>query len=64
MGSTFRSKYRALNQFEQQALDTIKAKAEEMEALFQQSVAGGREQAIAMTKLEEAVMWITKGITK
>jgi hypothetical protein len=62
--STFRPEYRVLSEFEKDALRQIKAKAAELEALFAPLGVHGREGALALTKLEECVMWATKGITK
>ena len=61
--SRFRPKYRALTPEELALHNAIKEKASELEELFSR-VSSGREQSLAMTKLEEAVMWIVKGLTK
>ena len=60
--SRFRPRYRALQGGEKALHDAIKAKAATLEELFEMTPPG-REQAIAMTKLEEAVMWVIKGLT-
>ena len=60
--SRFRPIYRALSDDEKALHDEIKAKAEELEALFSR-VKGGRYSALALTALEQAVMWIVKGLT-
>lgn len=60
--SRFRPQYRALSDDEKALHDAIKAKAMELEALMEQ-VKPGRYPALAMTSLEEAVMWIIKGLT-
>jgi hypothetical protein len=70
--SRFRPKYRQLSPIEEQIHDAIKAKAEDLEATFTRaliaqelrSVSAGREIALALTKLEESVMWAVKGLTK
>lgn len=61
--SRFRPRYRALTEEEVLLHDRIKGGASMLEAMFEQ-VPDGREKSIAMTKLEEAVMWIVKGLTK
>lgn len=66
--SRFRPRYRALTEAEKALHDAIKEKAAELETLFNQVTAGnptaGREVALGMTKLEEAVIWAVKGLTK
>jgi len=70
--SRFRPKYRALSGPEVQLHDEIKSAAQIVEALFLRvdkvrAEAGHgpmpREGALALTKLEEAVMWSVKGLT-
>ena len=60
--SRFRPTYRALSDDEKALHDQIKEKAAQMEALFAQ-VKSGRYNSLAMTSLEEAVMWIVKELT-
>lgn len=60
--SRFRPIYRALADDEKALHDAIKAKAEELEALFAK-VKPGRYTSLALTALEEAVMWAIKGLT-
>lgn len=60
--SRFRPKYRALTDDEKALHDAIKAKAEELETLFDK-VKPGRYRALGFTALEEAVMWTVKGLT-
>lgn len=60
--SRFRPTYRALTPAEKTLHDAIKAKAEELEYLFGK-VPPGRYPALAMTALEESVMWAVKGLT-
>jgi hypothetical protein len=60
--SRFRPRYRALTPDEKALHDEIKAKAEELEALFGK-VEPGRYNALAVTSLEQAVMWVVKGLT-
>jgi hypothetical protein len=59
----FRPRYRALEDHELALHDAIKDKAAELEALFDQ-VKSGRYKALAVTSLEQSVMWIVKGLTE
>ena len=68
--SRFRPRYRVLTEDEKAMHDAIKAKAEELEALYCKvmprtgNIPGGlRYQALALTSLEESVMWIIKELT-
>lgn len=60
--SRFRPKYRALTDEEKALHDAIKAKATELEALFEQ-VKPGRYRSLGFTALEEGVMWAVKELT-
>lgn len=60
--SRFRPRYRALTVVEKDLHDAIKAKASELEALFEQ-VKPGRYRALGFTALEESVMWTVKELT-
>lgn len=60
--SRFRPRYRALTDDEKALHDKIKDKAAEMEALFA-IVKPGRYNALAITSLEQSVMWIVKELT-
>lgn len=60
--SRFRPAYRALTTDEKALHDELKAKAAELEALFER-VKPGRYWALAMTALEESVMWAVKELT-
>ena len=60
--SRFRPRYRALTPHEKELHDAIKAKAEELEKLFE-AVKLGRYRALSLTALEEAVMWNIKELT-
>lgn len=62
LSSRFRPRYRALTAEENTLCDAIKDKAQEMEALFG-TVKSGRYNALAMTSLEQSVMWIIKELT-
>lgn len=58
----FRPRYRALTDDEKGLHDAIKAKATELEFLFEQ-VKPGRYRSLGVTALEEAVMWTVKELT-
>lgn len=60
--SRFRPRYRALTEIEKKMHDAIKAKADELDALFSQ-VKPGRYNALAITALEQSIMWIVKELT-
>jgi hypothetical protein len=60
--SRFRPRYRALSDEEKALHDAIKDKASELEALFD-AVDDGRYKALAITSLEQSVMWIVKELT-
>jgi hypothetical protein len=60
--SRFRPTYRALTEEELALHNDIKAKAFEMEALYAR-VKPGRYNALAITALEQSVMWVVKELT-
>lgn len=60
--SRFRPTYRALTDDEKALHDALKTKAGELETLFDQ-VKNGRYKSLALTSLEESVMWIVKELT-
>lgn len=60
--SRFRPQYRALTEQEKALHDQIKTKAAEMETLYNQ-LHDSRYKSLAMTSLEESVMWIVKAVT-
>ena len=60
--SRFRPRYRGLTDAEKALHDEIKGKAAEMETLFA-LVKSGRYSALALTSLEQSVMWIVKELT-
>ena len=60
--SRFRPRYRALTPGEKELHDEIKAKAVELEALFER-IQPGRYRSLGLTALEEAVMWAIKELT-
>lgn len=60
--SRFRPRYRALSDDEKALHDALKSKAAELEELFEK-VKPGRYHSLAITSLEESVMWIVKELT-
>ena len=60
--SLFRPTYRALTDEEKALHDEIKAKATELWSLYG-NVKAGRYNALAVTALEQSVMWIVKELT-
>ena len=60
--SRFRPRYRALTDEEKALHDQIKDKAAELEVLFGK-VKAGRYNSLAITSLEQAVMWVVKELT-
>ena len=60
--SRFRPRYRALTAEEKQLHDDLKAKAVELETLYGK-VKPGRYNALAITALEQSLMWIVKELT-
>ena len=60
--SRFRPKYRALTDDEKALHDALKDKAAELETLFAQ-VKTGRYASLAITSLEQSIMWIVKELT-
>lgn len=58
----FRSEYRPLQPADSERILRIKAQAEHLAATMELSPPS-RELSLALTKLEEAVMWATKAIT-
>lgn len=60
--SRFRKQYRELSVQEKNLVEDVKSSAETLESLMA-LVPDPRYRALALTALEEAVMWATKGIT-
>jgi hypothetical protein len=60
--SRFRPRYRALTDDEKALHDEIKNKAAELEELFGR-VKPGRYNSLALTSLEQSVMWVVKELT-
>ena len=63
MSDPFHTKYRALSDVDASLVTRIKEAATGLYVLIG-CVEAPREQALAKTKLEEAVMWAVKGVTK
>lgn len=64
--SRFRPRYRALTDEEKALHDALKDKAAELEVLFDQVVgmkSRGRYHSLAITSLEQSIMWIVKELT-
>lgn len=65
-GNSMRGNYRKLTDREKILVDELKAKGEELVHLLKTARLdqNGRELALATTKVEEAIMWAVKGVTK
>lgn len=67
MENIFKTKYRELTKDEKELVVNIKEMADKLYTIYPKDD-GGRpaniEISIAITKLEESVMWVVKGITK
>lgn len=61
--SVMRQQYRELLATERHLVERVKVVGEELWTLINSGVES-REMALAKTKVEEAVMWAVKGITK
>lgn len=64
MSDPFRSTYKSLSEAESKHIASIKDSATTLYNLIAWDLKSSREQAIALTKLEEAVMWAVKHYTK
>jgi hypothetical protein len=61
--NTMRHQYRVLSDAEKGALDRIKDWGNDGLNMVMGCTPPGRERSIAITKIEEAVMWAVKGLT-
>lgn len=63
--SRFRPTYRALDDEEKKLHDELKAQAVVLEKMIEQIKSGkpGRYKALALTNLEESIMWAVKELT-
>lgn len=62
MPDTFRKQYRPLSDGEKATMDLIKTHAEGLLEVLNR-LPRSREQSLAVTNLEQAVMWAVKGLT-
>jgi hypothetical protein len=62
VNNTMRHAYRVLNDAEKANMTAIKDKGLEFAEMVS-ALGKGRETSLALTKIEEAVMWAVKGIT-
>lgn len=62
--SIFRKEYNALSESQRELIDDMKSAAEDLYNILNNDCEVNREIALAKTKLEEAVMWASKGITQ
>lgn len=58
----FRTQYRELNAEEAHAIARIKALASDLHSAID-GIPDGRHKALALTNLEQAVMWAVKSVT-
>ena len=58
----FRKQYRPLSPEEKALMEMIKDGATALEALIEMTPPS-RERSLALTKLEESIMWSTQGLT-
>lgn len=63
VNNTMRHAYRVLTDAEKAQMQAIKDKGLELHELFE-SIGQSRELSLAKTKVEEAVMWAVKHITR
>lgn len=64
MSHPLRPQYRELSDTEKQHIETIKALGVAFYDYVTHSIANTRETALSRTKIEEAVMWAVKSVTK
>jgi len=62
--SIFRTNYKKLTEEEIQHIEAIKNEADKLYALINGEYSKNRETSLALTKLEECVMWAVKGCTR
>jgi hypothetical protein len=63
INNVFRHEYRVLSTPEKLSVQTVKNRGLDLFNVIIDHVPAGREQSLARTKLEEAVMWAVRGIT-
>lgn len=64
MFDRYQTEYRQLTDAEKKAVGDIKNLASKLSELIEETAPGGRPSSIALTKLDECVMWATKSITR
>jgi hypothetical protein len=64
VNNAVRHEYRVLSDVEKASMTTLKDCGLEMLNIIDRHVPAGRENSLAKTKIEEAVMWAVKGLTK
>lgn len=57
-------KYHAPKEGQQEKYEAIRSKAKELAYLIDEACPGSREKSLAMTKLEESVMWANASIAR
>jgi hypothetical protein len=57
-------KYHKFEESQAERSEEVRVTAQELADLFDTNLPKSREQALAFTKLEEAVMWANKSISK
>ena len=62
VNNAMRHQYRVLSDKEKAGMVRLKDLGEAFLDAVAETVPGGREQALARTKVEEAVMWAVKGL--
>ena len=60
MTDTFRKQYKTLSPYNNDLIIQVKDKAEELERIMLEIKS--REMSLALTNLEQAIMWCTKAI--
>jgi hypothetical protein len=60
----FRAEFRELKFEEKQTIRTLKVKALELSQFIDEEIGKGREVTIAKEHLEDAVMWLTKYVSR
>ena len=66
MGDNFdrKFKYHELKEGQAEKYNNIRATAKQFALLIEQSVPDSREKSLAITKVEEAMMWANSGIAR
>lgn len=64
MADVFRKEYKALTELQKASMAEVKDQAQILWDLFDSCPGDPRMKAVAKTNLEQAVMWIVKGITE